>query len=101
MSSHVVPLKVYFVVFGALMALTLLTVVVAFVDLGPLNTVIALTIAVVKGLLVILFFMHVLYGSPLTRVFAFAGFFWLLILLVFTFSDFLSRGWMPIPPGWN
>jgi cytochrome c oxidase subunit IV len=89
----VVSPLIYYRVFGALMVLTFLTVSVAFVNLGPFNTVMALTIAVVKALLVILFFMHVIYASDLTKVFAAAGFFWFIILIVFIFSDFLTRGW--------
>ena len=52
----------------------------------------ALTIAVVKMLLVILFFMHVRYSSRLTWIFVAAGFIWLLIMLDLTLSDYLTRG---------
>ena len=57
MHDHIVPKKIYVSVFAALMVLTLLTVAAARVDLGRLNTVVALTIAVTKALLVVLFFM--------------------------------------------
>jgi len=100
MSDHIVPAKVYFGVFGALMVFTTLTVGIAFVDLGFLNTVAALTIAVFKALLVILFFMHVRYASGLIKVFVAAGFFWLLILIVFALSDYLTRNWQSVPQGW-
>jgi cytochrome c oxidase subunit 4 len=70
----------------------LATAGVAFVDLGGgLNSIVALAIAVVKALLVMLFFMHVRYSSRLTWVFAGAGLFWLLILATFTVSDVLTR----------
>jgi cytochrome c oxidase subunit 4 len=94
---HIVSRKMYFGIFGGLMLLTALTVGAAFVDLGALNTPIALTIAVVKALLVILFFMHVWYGTRLTAVVVSAGFFWLGIMIVLTLSDYLSRGWLNIP----
>ena len=55
------------------------------------NTAIALSIAVVKGLLVVLFFMHIRYGSRLSWVFAAAGFVWLGIMLTLTMSDYLTR----------
>jgi cytochrome c oxidase subunit 4 len=84
----------YYRVFGVLMLLTAMTVTAAYLDLGPLNTPIALAIAVAKAVLVILFFMHVRYGSHLTRVVVASGFFWLVILFVLTLSDYLSRGWM-------
>jgi cytochrome c oxidase subunit 4 len=52
---------------------------------------VALTIAVVKALLVILYFMHVRYSDKLTWVFAAAGFFWLLILIGGTMDDVIRR----------
>lgn len=95
MSSHIVPLKNYFAVFIALMALTALTVWAAFQDFGTLNTVVALSIAIIKATLVILIFMHVLYSSSLVRISAAAGFVWLLILFGYTIADVVSRGWIP------
>ena len=92
MSTHVVPLKIYFAIFGALMGGTALTVFVAFQDLGPMNTVVALTIAAIKALFVVLWFMHVKYSSRLTWVFAMAGFLWLLLMIGLTMADFDTRG---------
>jgi len=97
MSEHIVSKKLYYVIFGALMILTILTVLVAQKDLGHgLNNVVAMTIAVTKALLVVLYFMHVRYSSRLTWVFVAAGFFWLGILLVLTLSDYYTRGWISI-----
>ena len=101
MVSHIVPKKVYFLVFALLLALTALTTTVAFIDLGPLNTVAALVIAVTKALLVILFFMHIKYSPRLTRVVVVAGFFWLAILLTLTLSDYRTRNWTPVPESWQ
>jgi len=84
--------KVYYLVFLALVIGTVLTWRVAFIDLGPLNPVIALTIACTKATLVILFFMHVRYSSKLTMVTVAAGFFWLLILITLSLTDYLTRG---------
>lgn len=92
MSQHIVPLRVYFAVFAALIVFTFVTVWVAFIDLGVMNNVIMLTIACTKALLVILYFMHVRYSSRLTWVFVAAGFVWLMILLVFVLSDYMTRG---------
>ncbi len=97
MSEHIVSRKIYFLVFGALMILTALTVVAANFDFGALNNVIAMTIAVTKAVLVILFFMHVRYGSKLIMVVVVAGFFWLGILLALTMSDYQSRRWLDPP----
>ena len=103
MAQHSVASQLYYRVFAALLGLTLLTVGMAFVDLGRLNTVIALTVAVGKALLVILFFMHVRYSHRLTWVCVAAGFFWLMLLLAFTMSDYLTRSWLgvvyPAPAG--
>ena len=93
MSGPVVPRNVYFLIFGVLIVLTGITVAVAFVNLGTLNVFVALTIAIVKALLVILFFMHVRYSSRLTKLFVSAGIFWFLILIAFTVSDYATRGW--------
>jgi len=94
MSVHVVPVRVYLLVFVALLALTATTASVAFVDLGPLNNVVALGIAGVKAALVILFFMHVRYGTRLTPLVIAASLFWLVILFVLSLSDYLTRGWL-------
>jgi cytochrome c oxidase subunit 4 len=99
MSEHIVSKKVYFVIFGALMVLTLLTVIAANYDLGSekINTVVALAIAVTKAMLVVLYFMHVRYSSRLTWVVVAGGFLWLLIMIGLTMSDYLSRGMLTYP----
>lgn len=94
MSEHIVSKKLYFTIFSALMVLTVITVAIAVVDLGRLNTIVALTIAVIKALLVVLYFMHVRYSSKLTWAFVGAGLFWLIILIAFTLSDYMSRSWL-------
>lgn len=96
MSEHVVSRKIYFVIFGALMVGTALTVWVANYDLGRWNAIVALSIAVLKATLVVLYFMHVRYSSKLTWVFIGAGLVWLVILFAFTLSDYLTRPWVPI-----
>jgi cytochrome c oxidase subunit 4 len=96
--EHVVPKSVYFAVFGALMALTIATVAVAFTDLGSLNVVVALVVAVLKATLVVLFFMHVKYSPTLTKLVVIASIAWLAILFGVTLSDYLTRGWLIAPP---
>jgi cytochrome c oxidase subunit IV len=92
--EHIVPTRVYYTIFGILMLCTYLTVQIAFFDLGPYNIVAALVIAVFKATLVILFFMHVKYGTRLTWAVVVGSVFWLAILLVLTFSDYLTRAWL-------
>ncbi len=89
--THVVPKSTYFIVAACLGALLALTLVAAELDLGMLNTPLAVAIAMAKAVLIVLFFMHVRYGSPLLRVFAAGGFLWLVILFVLTLSDYLTR----------
>ena len=101
MSEHVVPVRTYALIFGGLLILTGVTTAVAYIDLGPFNTVVALAIAVCKMLLVILFFMHVRYMPGLTKIVVVAGFFWLAILITFTLSDEFSRGWTPFSSQWQ
>jgi cytochrome c oxidase subunit 4 len=93
MSDYVVPTRTYYLIFLVLMICTALTVGIAFIDLGPLNAVAALTIAVVKATLVILFFMHVKYSTRLTWAVVVGSVFWLGILLALTMSDYLTRAW--------
>jgi cytochrome c oxidase subunit IV len=93
MPDHIVPTRVYYVVFAVLMAGTYLTVQAAYLDLGPFNTMVALGIAVVKATLVVLFFMHVKYSPRLTWAVVAGSLFWLGILFVLTFSDYLTRAW--------
>lgn len=90
---HQAPLMSYFLVFLALMALTVLTVWVSRIDLGTLNTVVALAIAVIKATVVILWFMHVIHSPRLTWIVVIASFLWLGVLFVLTFSDYLTRAW--------
>jgi len=97
MSEHIVSKKLYFVIFGALMVLTFLTVWVATIDLGALNTPVALAIAVTKAVLVVLYFMHVRYSSRLTWVVVAGGFLWLIIMIGLTMSDYLTRGFLTYP----
>jgi cytochrome c oxidase subunit 4 len=101
MSEHVVPVKTYLAVFGALILLTALTTGVAYIDLGPFNTVAALVIAVTKMLLVVLFFMHVKYASGMTKIVIIAGVFWLAILITLTMADEMTRHWIPDPGPWS
>jgi cytochrome c oxidase subunit 4 len=95
---HIIPIKYYIGVFLLLMVLTAITVIVASFDLehiwGPLNIIVALTIAVIKATAVVLIFMHVRWSSRLTQVIVVSGIFWLIILIAFTLSDYATRsGW--------
>jgi cytochrome c oxidase subunit 4 len=89
--EHVVPIRIYVIIFVTLVVLTGVTTAVAFVDLGPLNVVAMLVIAFFKATLVVLYFMHVRFTSRLTQIAAASGFAWLMILIGLTLSDVLTR----------
>ncbi|HVO80377.1 MAG TPA: cytochrome C oxidase subunit IV family protein [Terriglobales bacterium] len=94
MSEHIVSRKLYVAIGTTLLVLTATTVGIAFINLGPFNTIVALSIATAKALLVILFFMHVKYTSEkMTRVVIVAAVFWLLLLLALSMADYGTRLW--------
>jgi len=90
---HIVSPLEYSFVYIALLICTLLTVLAAYKDLGVMNPVIALGIACFKGVIVILFFMHVKYQSKLIKMTVGAGFFTFLVLITMTMCDYVSRAW--------
>ena len=68
--GHIVPFKTYCTILGALLVLTVITVLAAQFDFGNFNLVVAMAIASVKALLVAMFFMHLKYENPLTWFYA-------------------------------
>lgn len=100
--EHVHPVSMYAKTLWALMVLLVITVGAGYIKGIPiwLATVIALTIAVVKATIVIMYFMHVKYSGKLMWLFAGAGFFWLVIMFAFAFSDYVSRPLEP-QPAWD
>ena len=99
MSGHVSPKSTYYAIFAALLALTATTVAVAFINLGRLNFPVAISIAILKATLVVLFFMHAKYSSRLTKLVIGGAFFFLLCLFGLTMTDYMSRGWYVSPGG--
>ena len=99
MSEHIVPRTVYFVIFGALIVLTVVTYFAAQIHfrIEAINTIIALAIAVTKATLVILYFMHVRYSPRLTWVVIASGFLWLAIMIGITLLDYLTRNQTALP----
>ncbi len=91
MSESLTPTRTYYSVFAALIALTLLTVAVSFMELGAWHTTVGVLIGVVKASLVVLFFMHLLHSSKASWLAVLAGLFWVGILMALTLSDYLTR----------
>ncbi|MGC4081103.1 MAG: cytochrome C oxidase subunit IV family protein [Vicinamibacterales bacterium] len=92
-THHIVPKSTYYLIFTLLMVGTALTWWVATIDLGMMNNVLMLGIAVTKATLVVMFFMHVKYSSKLIWLAVGTSVFFLLILIVLTLNDYLARGW--------
>ena len=101
MTHQVLRLRTYVIVFVGLLALTGLTTLLAYLDLGRFNLIVALLIAAAKAFLVVLFFMHLVQTAHRTQFVAAAGIFWLALLIVLTLSDVLTRGWFDQPHGWS
>jgi cytochrome c oxidase subunit 4 len=97
---HVASFGSYVGIFGLLMVLTALTVGVSRINLGDWNVVIAVLIAICKASVVVLFFMHVKYSSPLIKLTAACGFIWLLFMFGLTFADYFGRMMIDTPKGW-
>lgn len=97
MSAHVLPVRTCFAVYGVLISLTAVTVGAAFLDLKFLSTPVALSIAAAKALLVMLYFMELRHSPKLTWVIIGNGVFWLIVMIMLTMSDMISRGWLGFP----
>jgi cytochrome c oxidase subunit 4 len=90
-TNHIVQPGTYTAIILTLLTLTALTVVAAYVNLGPFNIVVALAIATIKATLVVLFFMHAKFVPRRTQLIIISGVFWLIILLFMTLSDYVTR----------
>ena len=90
------PPKIYWRTCVALMLLLALTWSIGYVDLGMFNVIIALAIAIIKALLVVLFFMHIKGSSRLLHLAMSVGVIWLFIMLSLTLTDYFTRGWVPL-----
>ncbi len=100
MSDAVIERKTYFFVWAVLLALLGVTVGVAYIHLGWVNPVVALSIAVIKAVVIMLYFMHLRHSARLVWVFVGAGFAWLGIMFVLSLGDYLARSYLPKPTLW-
>ena len=97
-TGHVTSLRTYLLVWGALLALLALSAGSVWIKLGSFNVILNYTISILKMLLVMVFFMHLKDGNGFIRIVATAGFFWLMLLIALSLSDFLTR--YPVPAPW-
>jgi len=101
MSETIIPKKTYLLVWASLLVLLAITVGVSYIHLGWLNPAVAVTIAAIKAVIIILFFMHVRYSPKVLWVFVGAGFFWLGILFALALGDYMTRVYLPAPIIWR
>ncbi len=92
-TPHIVSPWLYLAIVGALLVLTATTVAASYVEMGVFNPIVALGIAVIKAMLVVLFFMHVKYSTKLTKLTVGAGIFTFLVLVGMTLADYMTRAW--------
>ena len=90
---HIVSPVIYVVILLCLLTFTGLTVGASYIEMGMWNPIVALGIAVVKAVLVVLFFMHVKYSTKLTMITVGGGIFTFLALISMTLADYISRAW--------
>lgn len=88
-APHLVPLKVLFGVWAALLFFTFVTVAVTWINLGPLSLPVAIGIATVKAMLVALFFMHLKYDRPFNSVVLVSSIFFLMLFVGLALLDTL------------
>ena len=89
---HIIPIKVLATVFGALVFLTVFTVITARIDLGAMNVPLALVIAITKAFLVVAFFMALKYDNTVNTLVFSIGAVFVLVFVAFTLADTALRG---------
>ncbi len=90
--AHVLPIKVYAVIFGALLVLTCVTVGVSLLDLGAIAIYVAMAVAIVKASLVIGYFMHLKFDVRFNSFVFLSSTLFLIIFFALTMLDLGSRG---------
>jgi len=95
--NHIITVRTYLIVYAALIVLLFATVGGAMLPLGAMHLPVAMTIAVIKAVMIVLIFMHVYYSSALTKITSIAALLWASLLLAITLADYFSRGWLDIP----
>lgn len=99
--AHGTSIRPYVIVWAVLIAMTVLTAAMSFVEMGHAywHVIVALAIATFKASLVVLIFMHAISSSRLTWIVIVVAIFWLGILFVLTLTDYFSRDLIPFMPG--
>jgi cytochrome c oxidase subunit 4 len=93
MNTNSSQARTYLLTRAALIGLLALTIAASYLNLGPLNPIVATAISVASAALIVLFYMDVYQSKPLLWIFVGAGFLWLGIMFVLALSDLVTRGW--------
>ena len=100
MAERRIHAPTYVIIWAVLVLLTCLTVAASLTGLaGRAHVLVGLFIAVCKGTLVVLFFMHLLYSPRLTWLVVIVSCFWLSLLIGLTLTDYLGRDLVEYMPG--
>jgi len=97
MNEQALSLKKYIFTWLGLLGLTLLTTLIAFVNLGVWSTVIEIGIATIMASMVAGFLMRAFYETKLIKIIITAAIIWFLVMISLTLSDYMTRGWLPFP----
>jgi cytochrome c oxidase subunit 4 len=89
----------YVLTAAALFILTFTTYSLAKLDLGRFNFIVAMAIAVTKGTLVVLFFMHLKDQKGASRLTIIIAILFVLLLISLVISDLSTRFPLALPPG--
>lgn len=94
--SDIVPKRVFFTVWVVMIVVTIVNAALAFVRLGPFNSVITMLLGVLNVFLIVWYFIGVRQYRPLLKIIVITGFAWMGIMITLTMADYLSRGWSTV-----
>jgi cytochrome c oxidase subunit 4 len=98
MARRHVSSAAYLATFGSLIALTALTFSVSFLELGAFEVPVALAIAMAKGTLVALFFMHLIEQRFVNRMVLIISVLFIALLVTLVVADVATRHTFPVGP---
>ncbi len=98
MNSEYHSLRPVLLAWVGLLALTLLTSLIALLNLGFMTPIISVVIAAIQAFVIGAFLMHAREDAALVRVIIAGGIIWFLILITLTMTDYVTRGWL-LPSG--
>ncbi|HBH48790.1 MAG TPA: cytochrome-c oxidase [Bacteroidales bacterium] len=89
--NHIVPLKTYLLILGALLVFTFLSIAITLIDLGPLAVAGALLFAMLKTTLIVFYFMHLKFENKMYAIFGGVVLLTFIVVIILTFSDYMFQ----------